>query len=332
MRGVLKGMSEGAGELASPFISESIYTQALVDLTLRDGRTRDGKQIWTEAQLKTEPGQVIKNSIEHLAGAMMPFSYPTLTRIYQAAADKPSERGEFFELPDELLGFAGFRAVKVDPVKSMAFKLADYQRGIRESRRLFTGGDEGVLKGGPKTSSEVIDRFIKANKARFLTQQQLKKDIEAADILGADELEVRQEFNERQLGKVFSRLSNDVYTPYIPSENIEREFRQIENKIGVSNPYTESLDIIREIIFDLRNLSLDDNFDEFINIENYLPQPLINPQSQSALPPTPMPNPQVIQTAAMPAAGAMNQGLTPTENALLSEEEKQIRLRQRGLA
>jgi hypothetical protein len=27
----------------------------------------------------------------------------------------------------------------------------------------------------------------------------------------------------------------------------------------------------------------------------------------------------------------MNQGLTPTENALLSEEEKQIRLRQRGL-
>jgi hypothetical protein len=28
----------------------------------------------------------------------------------------------------------------------------------------------------------------------------------------------------------------------------------------------------------------------------------------------------------------MNQGLTMTENALLSEEEKQMRLRQRGLA
>ena len=46
----------------------------------------------------------------------------------------------------------------------------------------------------------------------------------------------------------------------------------------------------------------------------------------------PMPNQQVIQTAAMPAAGAMNQGLTSVENALLSDEEKQIRLRQRGLA
>mgnify|MGYP001229287595 FL=1 len=46
-----------------------------------------------------------------------------------------------------------------------------------------------------------------------------------------------------------------------------------------------------------------------------------------------MPNQQIVQTAAaMPAAGAMNQGLTPTENALYSEEEKQITLRNRGLA
>jgi hypothetical protein len=34
----------------------------------------------------------------------------------------------------------------------------------------------------------------------------------------------------------------------------------------------------------------------------------------------------------LPASGAINQGLTATENALLSEEEKQIRLRSRGLA
>ena len=45
-----------------------------------------------------------------------------------------------------------------------------------------------------------------------------------------------------------------------------------------------------------------------------------------------MPNQQVVQTAALPASGVMNQGLTATENALLSEEEKQIRLRSRGLA
>ena len=45
-----------------------------------------------------------------------------------------------------------------------------------------------------------------------------------------------------------------------------------------------------------------------------------------------MPSQEAVQTAAVPAAGVMNQGLTNTENALLSDEEKQIRLRQRGLA
>jgi hypothetical protein len=62
-------------------------------------------------------------------------------------------------------------------------------------------------------------------------------------------------------------------------------------------------------------------------------QDLFSEAPQKPLPPTPMHlMQQVIQTAALPASGVMNQGLTATENALLSEEEKQIRLRQRGLA
>ena len=68
-----------------------------------------------------------------------------------------------------------------------------------------------------------------------------------------------------------------------------------------------------------------------LDLEQFLPD--TQPDGQSALPPTPMPNQEAVQTAAvMPAAGAMNQGLTNTENALLSEEEKQITLRNRGLA
>jgi len=331
-QGLLKGMYEAAGELASPFISEAIYTQALVDLTLRGGTTRDGRQIWTETQLATEPGQVISNSINHLAEAMLPFSYPQIQRIYQAAADKPSERGEFFELPDELLGFAGFRAVKLDPVKSLGFKLAEYQKGLRESRRLFTGGDEGLLKGGPKTPQDVVNRFIQANKARFLTQQKLRKDLEAAEILGSDEFLLRKEFNERQLKKDFNRLKNGIFVPYEPSENIRREFQQIEDRIGVPNPYIEALDAINDIKLDLRGLSLDDNFDEFILPERYLEyfEPL--PETQP-LPPQPMPNANII--GQIPQIGGQqlmtSQGLTPTELALLSPEEQQIRLRQRGL-
>ena len=330
MRGLLRGMYEAAGELASPFISEAIYTQALVDLTLRGGRTREGQQIWTETQLQTEPGQVVQNSIEHLAEAMLPFSYPTLNRIYQAATDKPSERGEFFELPDELLGFAGFRAVKVDPIKSMGFKLAEYQKGLREARRLFTGGDEGLLKGGPKTPQDVVERFIQANKARFIVQQKMRKDLMAADLLGADEFDIRKEFNERQLKKDYARLNNDVFIPYQPSDSIKREFRQIAENISGINPFLEALDAIIDITQDLRGLSLDDNFEDFIKIENYYIPSMEPLQSSTRLPQTPMPSTNVVGQNIQPQT-MTNQGLTPTELALLSPEEQQIRLRQRGL-
>jgi hypothetical protein len=319
MPGLLRGMYEAAGELASPFISEAIYTQALVDLTLRGGRTREGQQIWTETQLETEPGQVVQNSIEHLAEAMLPFSYPTLNRIYQAAADKPSKRGEFFELPDELTGFAGFRVVKLDPVKSLGFKLADYQRGLRESRRLFTGGDEGLLKGGPKTPQDVLQRFIAANKARFI----------AANILGAPSRNVRKEFNERQLSNDFRRLTRAKFSPFVPSDNIRKEFRQIEQNIGIVNPYEQARPAIRAVLNNLKGLNLDMNFNDVVDPIDFMEMlPTEEPLVQTPLPPTPMPNLGIINQETQLATA---QGLTPTEMALLSPEEQQIRLRQRGL-
>ena len=60
-------------------------------------------------------------------------------------------------------------------------------------------------------------------------------------------------------------------------------------------------------------------------LEDYLPRP--EPQSRVPLPPQPQPNPAIVQHQT-----PMQTGLTPAEQALLSEEEKMIRLRNRGLA
>jgi len=328
MKGVMKGMAEAAGELASPFISEAIFTEAALDLIAREGRTREGRQIYTQAQLDNEPGTAIKNMIEHLGKSLLPFSYPQLKRVYQAAADKPSDRGEFFELPDELLGFAGFRVVKIDPVKSMNFKISKYQKGVREARGLFQGTSQSVLRGGPKTARDVIERFIVANKAKFNNDKNMLKNINSAEILGADMDDIRTEFRERNLMPLYNQLSNDIYKPFFPTEGIQKEFRDIEEKISIENPFEEARDILLDIQEDLRELSFDDDFN--IDIENYLPS--YDEMQQSALPETPGVNPQVVSTP-MPAPGTVSQsGLTPTEQALLSPEEQQIRLRQRGMA
>ena len=80
---------------------------------------------------------------------------------------------------------------------------------------------------------------------------------------------IRNEFRERQLINLYNRLDNDIYTPFFPSENIQREFRQIEERIGVDNPFEEVRDVLIDIQDDLRDLSFDDEFE--IDIEEYLP-------------------------------------------------------------
>jgi hypothetical protein len=212
----------------------------------------------------------------------------------------------------------------------MGFKISGYQRGNREARALFTGGSESVLKGGPKTGRDVVERFIVANKAKFNNDKEMSRDIKAAKILGTNMDLIAQEFVERQLKKSYGILSEGMFVPYFPSKNVQREFAQIEERIGVNNPFEEVAYILEEIYQDISNLTLEDEFN--ININDYLtPDPGILGQMLPQISETPSVNP-ALMSQVMPSQNVMETGLTPTEQALLSEEEKAIRLRQRGMA
>jgi hypothetical protein len=114
--------------------------------------------------------------------------------------------------------------------------------------------------------------------------------------------------------------------PFFPSEKIQQRFEDIAFEGGQPNPFLGAEGTLEAMknLMEIQNLYGDFN----LELDDFLPD--TDPGGQSALPPTEMPDPNVIQTSQTP--GNMNQGLTPVENALLSDEEKQIRLRQRGLA
>ena len=181
---------------------------------------------------------------------------------------------------------------------------------------------------------EVIDKFIKANEAKFNVQKDMLKNLEAADILGADEDDIFTEFRDRQLRGDYRDIINDRFDPYYPSRNIRKEFAEIAERIGEDNPFEEVEDILQDIRDDLRDISFQDQFD--IDISDYITDDMFSAGIQT--PPLPgnvtsaMPNPEVIQTAQANLSNVPNNGgLTASEMALLSPEEQQIRLRQRGM-
>ena len=327
--GFVAGLSEAGAEIMNPFISESIWTEAAADIIVRGGRTSDGRVLYTD---QTSAGDKASIVFLHLGDALIP-SYKQFQRLGQASFGIPTKRGDELEIGPELAGFMGLRPIKVDPLESMGFKIAEYQTGIRNARREFTGGFFGLLRGGRISPNDIIDRFYKSNKSRFDIQQAMNKTINAAEVLGVNPNSLNREFRERQISSsTYNNLRTGKFEPYYPSIDIQNRFREIAINLGDPNPFLEASPILREMERDMKQIGLDENFD--LNISDYIIETPSIAESLGLgnIGQTPMPNPQVIQTSALPASGVTSQGLTPTELALLSPEEQQIRLRQRGLA
>ena len=232
----------------------------------------------------------------------------------------------------------GLRPIKVDPLRSMGFKISEYQSGIRNARREFTGGAFGVLKGGRVTPTQIIERYLASNQARFGVQQEMYKNITAADVLGTSVVDLRRTFRDRQLSmETFNQLQRGKFDPYYPSLDIQDKFRENAQKIGDANPFIDARSTLRQMQRDLSMLNLFEGFD--LLLSDYLFEDLgLAPPGltgQGPLQQTPGVSPDLITQGV--AGGATGQnvlptGLTRTEEALLSNEQKAMRLRQRGLA
>ena len=266
----LVGIYTATKELGEPFISESIWTEAAADLIFRKGVTRSGSRVFNP---EDNPGDKASAIMKHLVEAQMPFSASQINRIFKAGLKEVDviEKGKFdkygqtYELGDELSGLVGFRAVQLNPERSLNFKIADYQKGVRDSRSLFTAKS---LRGGPIEPKEIVQNYINANRALYNTRQEFQIDIDAARTLGISEGELFTTVTDR-LSKVdFATIDNDQFRPLAISREVQQAFAENAANIGVDNPFLEAAGAIAEVQGQLSALKLSDG--EFPFIENPL--------------------------------------------------------------
>ncbi len=327
-KGFLKGILDATAQTASPFISESIYTEAFMDIWSRNGRTREGKQLYGDRTPEMEKYLIIT---EHLAKTMLPSTQP-FQRTIKAVTGEPGKGAATYEIGPEVAGIFGMRPIKIDPERSLDFYLGRFQKEQSEDRKNFTSGRFGVLSGERKTPKQVIERFFIANKTLFETQRNMKQVLNAAETLGLNDKDLKGIFDRRNISKkTLKRLLRGKFNAFEVTDGIEDAFERNAEKGGIENPFLPVESLIKQMVKDFENQSLDSPLQ--LNIENYLPQ-LENIQGQQSsmtpLPPTPMPNPGSFKTPAQQNP-MMASGLTPTEESYLSPTEKQIRLRSRGI-
>ena len=190
----------------------------------------------------------------------MPFSLDQLKRLDQSIESvdvitkgKFDKYGQEFEFGDEFGGLFGFRAVNVNPDRAMNFKVANFQRGVRDSRSLFT---RVALKGGPIESREIVDAYLNANRALFNVKKELKADMDAARLLNISDQGFYGSL-DRISGVEVSAIDNNIFRPYSISDNVYDSFAENAAKLGLSNPLDSALQAIGELESKMADLSLE---------------------------------------------------------------------------
>ena len=233
------GVIEATKELASPFVSESIWTEALSDLVMRGGTTREGFKVWNK---EDEIGTKMSKGMFHLIQAQAPLNWKQLERINLSMKpkddiDRLDERGRGYELGNELAGIAGMRVIDIEPEKGMIYKTADYLRGARNSKALFS---TVALKGGKVTPESLVDAFINTNRALFENQKTLYKNLKAAEVLKADMTKIYPYVSSKVGKRNYGAINNGRFVPYIPSKNVFIKSQQITNELRKTDPSYEN--------------------------------------------------------------------------------------------
>ena len=252
----MKGMFDSMKEFGEPFIAESIWAEAVSDIFMRGGRSRDGYEIYNP---EDSAGNRATKIFKHLVKTQMPGSVDQFKRLDRAFKEvdfvvkgKYDEYGQEYEFGDEFAGLFGFRAVKLNPERTIKFKVADYKKGVRDSGSLFT---RETLKGGPIEPREIVEAYINANRALFNVKKNFMQDLDAAQTLGISDEAYRA--NVDISSRERSAIEEGIFRPYTPSVNIRRAFAENAEAIGQRNPYELAADTISSIRDQLSGLSLD---------------------------------------------------------------------------
>jgi hypothetical protein len=251
---LLDGGIIGMAELVKPFLSEAIYVEAMADLLVRGGRTREGNQVF---RAEDPIGEKLYKGTMHVVDTFAPGSIDqSLRAFYLAPTKKADKYGRVYNMTDEALGIFGFRNIQVDPAESFKFIVGDFNKRISSARATFLGD---VLKGGPVSPEKVLNEYLGSEIQRYKAFQEMHRNIEAAKQLGIKEDPLRKQL-DRLPKKIRLAVEEGRYIPYLPSKEVRSLF--YENALRLSRltgaPLIDPLEGALDAIY---NYS-DSNFDK----------------------------------------------------------------------
>lgn len=245
-------------KFAEPFASEAMATERLVDVTLRDGKTQTGAEIYEPGEMW---GDKLSKSINHVAGAFIPGiveqAYTvkggeiTEGRINRAFTDTPSKSGDEYSVAEEAgTMLTGLRPMKVNIGRSLGYDGGAYSADRSSAVQIFTK----VADDNDATAEDVMAAYVKANDAKRRHQSLLKNKIDTAMDAGFTRAQIYRSLKNSGVSrKEIRNIIGNRFEPIKISRNLIREVNnevnvKKENRILQRLPVAEINEIKRSMI------------------------------------------------------------------------------------
>ena len=221
-----------------PFAGESLVSERIVDLTLRGGRTKNGRRIVDfENDFALDK---TKKSINHVLGGFTPGAIEMFYkekygdiekgRLLKAIQGEPGTYGENFSVDEELASvITGFREMEINLEPDFKFSGSEYQG----SKKDITTAWSWEAKRNDATEEDVIEAYLESNEKMKRAQSVLYAKIKAAQTLGLDDRYIRKGLtDDAGLGKNdIRKIMRGNFVPINPTENLQKTVRR-ELKTG----------------------------------------------------------------------------------------------------
>jgi len=235
-------------EFLTPFISESIGTERAFDVTVRGGKTSDGKIIYFP---QDDPDVIISKSLQHIFGGLTPGAVTSATRIWDGATGRFTDYGTQRDAVDEVVALmSGVRVEDAKPLSSMPFILTSFNGDKKNMRSKFARSAYSA-----RTSAEQkLGAYVQYTLESFDSQNKLYTTLKNAETLGVSKLKLRKILEERLTKTESKLLLKGIFKPPSYSENA---FKSIEKRLKKEDPFAgirigNENDLVMDIYSDLR--------------------------------------------------------------------------------
>ena len=312
---------EAFKKFSEPFASEALATERLIDVTIRDGKTQTGAEIYEPGELW---GDKLSKSLVHVAGAFIPGiveqAYAVKGgeivsgRLNRAITGEPGKTGDPFTVAEEAgTMLTGLRPLKINIGRSLGFDAGAYSADRSSAVQIFTK----VADDNDATVESILDAYVQANTAKRRHQAVLKSKIDAAMDAGMSRAQIKQAFiNTGVSNSELNKILQNKFDPIKVSRSLIREVaREVnvkkENRILQRVPTKE----INEVRRSLMNTEIVGT-QQPTNQSAYVPPEPLGPVVSQPVVPQPQPSETFVGQATDTISGLADRATTGATNLL----------------